>query len=551
MSMQDLNRSSPSHGCFHYGYWRDKTSEFADVRFQEAAATLALLSLPEFDAARDEGRLPGREALYRGFSAGLGFWASSQYPEGCFDEWYKGERGFAATEFTSIAFGLAAYFLDDRLDSDDRRLLTATLRRACEWLATRHDRIKSNHEAAAAAALALGWKLTGEARFLSAAREKIDDLLARQKPEGWFPEIGGMDLGYCSVLLDYVMIYVLVSGDDQPVDAMDRLFKFMLPHIHPDGTTSAEAGLCLNAYVSRLGSGLLSHYSDGAGALVSTYSTSSPGRGGMTPYLGDDLRLARWSYLPVVTALLKDRFRRSAPDDGLIGSYTPGWTVCRDAAVFAYHSGATHIFFAPCGGGVLRLYVGNRLEFEDMGATVNTRTGRWVNLGYDPGRRVEAMDDGYRVYVNMGRPAFFFPGFLSRLVLRIGSWNARTSKLLRSLIDFYRLRNRTAVNQSAAPMARGRTAYVFRRSVAVTNGAVEIIDEIESADEPLSIDQVSPDFTAFGGTSVHEVEAGQSPRVVRIRKRIGSGLSEMSAPQGHRSVQQSRTTSMLGSRGYP
>ena len=26
MAMQDDNPVAPSHGCFHYGYWRDKTS---------------------------------------------------------------------------------------------------------------------------------------------------------------------------------------------------------------------------------------------------------------------------------------------------------------------------------------------------------------------------------------------------------------------------------------------------------------------------------------------------------------------------------------------
>src|SRR2546425_11981642 len=69
-SMQDDNPVSPSFGCFHYSYWRDKTSEFADARFQEAGAALGLLSLPFFDSARASGRLASGAVLYRSFSAG-------------------------------------------------------------------------------------------------------------------------------------------------------------------------------------------------------------------------------------------------------------------------------------------------------------------------------------------------------------------------------------------------------------------------------------------------------------------------------------------------
>ena len=71
LAMQDGNLISPTHGCFHYAYWRDKTSDFPDSRFQEAGAALGLLSLPQFDHLRDNGLLPPAVELYRGFSSGL------------------------------------------------------------------------------------------------------------------------------------------------------------------------------------------------------------------------------------------------------------------------------------------------------------------------------------------------------------------------------------------------------------------------------------------------------------------------------------------------
>ncbi len=80
------------------------------------------------------------------FSAGLANLAKEQYPEGCYDEWYKGERGFAVTAFTTVAYGLTALLLDDGLGARDRDLLTRTLKRAAQWLSRRDDSVKINHE---------------------------------------------------------------------------------------------------------------------------------------------------------------------------------------------------------------------------------------------------------------------------------------------------------------------------------------------------------------------------------------------------------------------
>src|SRR5690349_20518574 len=93
IAMQDQDPSSPSFGCFHYPYWRDKTSDFPDARYQEAGAALGLFSLPVFDGLRDPEGWPSRDILMGSFRSGLRNLARQQYPEGCYDEWYKGERG--------------------------------------------------------------------------------------------------------------------------------------------------------------------------------------------------------------------------------------------------------------------------------------------------------------------------------------------------------------------------------------------------------------------------------------------------------------------------
>jgi hypothetical protein len=515
LSLQDGNELSPSYGCFHYAYWRDKTSEFPDARFQEAGAALGLLSLPFFDSARQDGRLAPRDELYRAFSAGLGNLARQQYPEGSFDEWYKGERGFAATEFTMIAYGLAARAMAGQVTQADRALLAEVAAKAGRWLAGRDDRVKANHEAAAAAALALIWELTRDGSFKVAARRKIDDTLARQHAEGWFPEIGGMDLGYCSVLLDYIMVYRLVTQDDVATDAMRRLFKFMLPLIHPDGTISPEMGLCLNPYVSRLGIGLLSADQPEARSLVAMMRTSAIGADGLRPYLSDDLRLARWSYLPLVSGLLASSFQASGAEPSL--AFPPGWTWHRAAAICAFHDGGRHVYFSPAGGGGVRVYAGRRLVCEDLGFRLQAGGRQFGTAGYDAERPVAQTEAGFSVSCDFSLAEFFFPSFLARLVLRLGCSTAWGSRLLRAGIDFVRLKRKTASNQSAAPVAGRKSGYDLVRTVEIAGSSIRLTDRIGGPGGSGSAAEVIPLVRLPGRTETVPPFALAGPSVTVVK----------------------------------
>lgn len=484
LAMQDANPHSPSHGCFHYAYWRDKVSEFPDARYQEAGATLGLLSLPEMAPWRDAAG-PTPEALRQGFRAGLHALARQQRADGSFDEWYKGERGYAACCFPAIAYGLAGHFLSAQLTGPEREMLSSVLRKAGFWLLSRRDAVKANHEAAGAAALALAWDFTREERFLTGARAKLADTLARQRPEGWFPEVGGMDLGYCSVLMDYVMLTAhFAQATDQALPAMQRLVAFMLPHLQPDLTISPEAGLCLNPYVGRLGLGLLSAHDAAAAAVVRAFSDRSAGTDGLLPYLADDLRLARWSHLPLVTLLLRQHF--VAGEREFCECYPQGWLLRQDSSIAAYHDGQSHVFFSPAGGGCVRVYLGQRLVLEDFGVDVRGSGGVLLTGGgYDTGRGLRLEGGAAVCESGLGAPSFFFPGFLSRLVLRLGCTTALGSRLLRAFIDWWRIRSGTAINQSAAPLAASQGGVRVRRRVQVEAGGVEVVDEVR-AQQPLA-----------------------------------------------------------------
>ena len=167
--------------------------------------------------------------------------------------------------------------------------------------------------------------------------------------------------------------------------------------------------------------------------------------------------------------------------DATTPPYPDGWTIHADAAVAAYHGDDLHVYFAAAGGGSVRVFQGRTLVMEDGGFDLEDSGGKWTTRGYDRSRHLRAEDDGVTAEIAFGRPAYMFPGFLSRLILRLGSMSAWGSRLLRSAIDFMRLNRGSAANQSAAPMAsKSGGGPTLRRQVAVENGHVCISDEIRS-----------------------------------------------------------------------
>ncbi len=484
--MQDLQSVTPTFGCFHYPYWRDKVADFADIRFQEAGAALGLLIHPELY----DDSLPGKEILYTAFSSGLEFWCKQQHSDGSFDEWYKNEHGFAATVFPIIAYGLAINFLGDSVKNKDKEIFLQTASKASHWLLRRDDFVKMNHQAAAACALSIIYRLTGNKIFANGAAKKHRDVLSSQKDEGWFNEIAGMDFGYCGVLLDYMMLYRYMTQDDSGLIPMQRLYAFMYPFIQPDMTLSAEPSICLNTYLSRIGTVLLSEYSHESAEIAKILSEQNSGFRGVEPYLADDLRLCRWAYFPLVSGLIKAEMCRR---NSFIKAYNSlkiykGDIFHHEANVFSYRNSGLQVNFFPSGAGAVRFFLheGNINEvhqYHDAGYSYSDKhisKNKLFTGGYSNLRKTDRKINTITTCVNFIPAKFFFPPFFAKVILRIGCIIPFLSFCLRKLIDSYRKKKGTAINQSVAPLSGKNSGIVLYRTLAFQEDNFKIIDLIKS-----------------------------------------------------------------------
>ena len=474
LALQDGEPLSPSYGSFHLAYWRDKTSEFADARFQEAGAAMALLADPAFDALRAERGWPSREVLTRSFEASVVNLARLQYPEGCYDEWYKGERGFAATAFTTFSFSMAARQLGAAVPSRTADLLGQVLARAGRWLAGREDLVKTNHEVVAAAALAAAWRFLGDDALRVAAEAKMEKSLAVQTAEGWFPELGGMDLGYSALILDYLHHYAELMGTDETASAARRLFAFLSAHMGPGVTFLGEAGICANAYPGQAGYLATPHHDIPAAGVAQALAqmTEDASEARMRTYLHDDLRLCRWANLPLLAAIASQRPGELSGDARLPTS--DGWALHGKAGLATFRRGGVSVHLPYVGGAMLQVAKDGRQLHRENDMMLNDLTTR----GQDPGRPVVLENETLEIRYGFRTAKFLYPGILPRLVLRFGSLTPASSRLLRALIDRWRVKSGTAVNQSATAVGHvADSAWIIRRIVP-GEAAIEIVDEL-------------------------------------------------------------------------
>ncbi len=240
LGLLDRAKESATYGCFDRPYWHYRTKDFASVIPQYATLSLALLY------SIDDGANPWfRDArMKEGCLAGMTYWARQQNRDGSSVEAYPGDHSFGGTAFALYFMAESYDCLKDEMDAGQGAYLVQRMKRAADFLmpayrATgegRGDSDISNHNAGSVAALYKIFRLTGEEKYKGGALSILKDLREGQSREGWFPEYGGADLGYSTVLLYFLAHYFRLSGDTRILPCLERLIDFSSHFVHPDGT---------------------------------------------------------------------------------------------------------------------------------------------------------------------------------------------------------------------------------------------------------------------------------------------------------------------------
>ncbi len=223
LGLGDRDPSSETFGCFDRGYWHYKSIDFPNTRYQEACWLLALLYQGNFD-----GNIYYQNGQVKQWAeAAIEFWISRRHRDGSVDEAYPNERGFCATAFTCWAVTEAMLLL--------RRSDGERLEKTGKWLMRHNNPDVSNQMAAAACALLNLYHLTSNTPYLRASEEKLSRLLSSQESSGYFPEYGGADVGYLSLIVGCLAHYWKRTKDPVLLESLKRALGFLEERIDEKG----------------------------------------------------------------------------------------------------------------------------------------------------------------------------------------------------------------------------------------------------------------------------------------------------------------------------
>lgn len=186
LGVLDRQTQSPTHGCFDRMFWRYFLTDFPSAWCQGGVEYLMWLYL-----------IPGsrfyqNEKIKKWSEAGGQFICKWLNADGSVMEAYPFERSFCATSFlaghyakTATVFGLKKECLGEM----------ATFLRG-----NLGGKVANQIAAAAMAQIRIG-KIFGDAEITRDGISKLETLYDMQDGEGFFPEYGGLDIGYNSITI--------------------------------------------------------------------------------------------------------------------------------------------------------------------------------------------------------------------------------------------------------------------------------------------------------------------------------------------------------------
>jgi hypothetical protein len=488
LSLLDNDRLSPTFGCCDLAYWRDKTVDVADMRRQEVAFPLALLYTHEIA----DSPWKGNARLLEAISALLSFWCRNRHRDGALDEWYKGERGFAVAAFSTHAVAQTLLTIGDALQKDFVAQSKACLAQTAEHLMDRDDLFKTNHQAVAVAALAYAGKILEDRRLTENARTKLEGIIAAQTPEGWFPELGHMDVGYTFLTVEYVAMAMELWNDWSRVVPFQRAFDFACEWVHPDLTLGDEYGVCQNPYISRIAVLLMSKFSSRAAGLCQRFETQTAGPQGLKSTLADDLRLCRWAFQPLLAYRLLHTGIATAKPPEPLPLLNPSTSEGRFplAGLARFSRPSYRAVVAPAAGGLVRIFAdGINSPISDYGYVLKNQGGYATNTTYNRTISCEFTQGTVTLSATISPVRKFMPPWWTRVALRLACSTAIGSKLARTVIDIYRKRLGTALNQSSANLPGRSSPWRLERNIKFNADEVTIVDRL-TFDQPVETTHV-------------------------------------------------------------
>lgn len=472
----DRDPQSPSYGCFDRDYWLLKIRPFAGGILQQGCLTLAYAYNNDF-----EGNIYyGNERIKAWGIAAVKFQETIQNKDGSFDEYFKREGSFPATAFAAYAAAQSC-----RLFNINDASLIGSLALSAEFLSGRTERLAVNQEIAAICAIYSVYLLTKDNKFLNIAQERIDNLKILQSQEGYFPEHGGMDVGYLTVSLDYLAALYDMTLREDLRQMCEKAIGYLSYFIHPDGTLGGIYGSRNTEYFAPAGFEILSRQSKMAQTMIDKllanivrehYLNLSIDDRYLLHYLGPSFLKAASVYQP----------RGQSVQLPYQKSFS---TFFKESRIYI-NSASNHYFIASLRkGGSFKLFCKGRLLLNDLGYKIIRGKKTYCSEFEDNTESFEVNPGSVKVSKAFSKRGYYLLSPLRSAALHLYAWIFKNY-----FWNFFRSRFIQLHKRSGYSLAR---SFIFKEDKLVVEDSISVphrLSLIRCANQSIKINASSKFF---------------------------------------------------------
>jgi len=458
LTQLDRDPDSPTFGCFDRDFWHYKIRDFASIVLQQGVLILDTLYHFPFPG----NFLYRQPTVLSWIDGSLAFWAGAQLSSGAFNEYYPHEEGFPPTAFSLFAVTMT---LRRRGRQPDSMPLTKAIQKAADWLLTLQEKQALNQEAVALTALSLAAELPGVSVDRTGLAKRLDEFFSAQSREGWFPEYGGADSGYLSVLLDAMAVYLELTGDPRAAAAMENGLQFIGSLVSVAGTTPVMTNSRNTDYIVPFGIASMAGKNPLAARIVETLFAGIENHGHFLQST-DDRYLCHYVYASCFRAL--ERLPGMTGERALLPAETGGDTFFPEAGLHIRHCpGKWSAYTAGRKGGIFYLFGPRGLLCADFGWRQQAGGNRVLLTHWQhPDNRMAAGVEGEDVIVVAEGAVTVHAAAISGVLYHAG---LRLCSLLFGKRIIARLKQRLIFNA-------GESGISYRREVTLREETITLTD---------------------------------------------------------------------------
>ena len=232
LTLLDRNPHSPTYGCFDRTFWQYKVIDFPAAMSQEFVYPLALA----YHCDLPNNIFYQQPMIEKWVEAGIMYAAKSSHKDGSGDDYFPYERAAGAAAFSLLA-GIESYTL---MNLNNPAALDFFARRA-DWLANHQESGRlTNHQALIVLCLELLGNLLQTNRWDSYKKDRLEQVLSWQNPEGWFIEYEGCDPGYHTLTISCLARVYELNPSERLKKAIASAVELAAQFVHPDGSYGGE-----------------------------------------------------------------------------------------------------------------------------------------------------------------------------------------------------------------------------------------------------------------------------------------------------------------------